>query len=333
MAPLVLGAGGFLGLNIVDALTDAGRAPVAGIRRTGRSLPLRKRRVPQVRADLDDVASLAEAMHGHEVVIHAAGHYPRTSRDRAATLRTGNLQTRNVLEACARAGVRRLVAIGSLATVAPRRGGPSTEADTWAHEPGLGVYHDLKWQMEQQLLAEDRFEVTIALPGACLGPWDLRVGTSAPLVALAWGRCPPLPTGTINPVDARDVGRAALALAEHPAPPKRVILAAENVELHGWLREMAVRYGVAAPPPPLPADEAVARADRAEAEAERTGERAIPARELVDLVVHGVPVDTSLAEASLGVAFTPLAETLDAFDAWARRLGILPKQPELEIAP
>src|SRR5690606_36924624 len=86
--------------------------------------------------------------------------------------------------------------------------------------------------------------------------------------------------------------------------------------------------GVRPPSRPLSAAEGIALADAEERRAASGGGRAAVVREIVDLVVHGVPIDASFATRALGLRFTPLEQTLDAFDAWARRLGILPNPPE-----
>jgi hypothetical protein len=49
-------------------------------------------------------------------------------------------------------------------------------------------------------------------------------------------------------------------------------------------------------------------------------------------VVHGVALDASQSARALGLRYRPLADTLDAFDAWALRLGLIPAAPE-EHAP
>lgn len=321
MQVLVLGASGFLGLNTVDALVARRIVPRCGVRRRN-VLALKKRGAPRVRVDLDDVASLEAAMAGCEVVVHAAGHYPRTSLDRKGTLSTGLRQTDHVLQAAFRTGVRRLVYLSSAATVAPALG-PSTEADRHLAPPGHGVYHDLKWAMEERVLASAPLEVAVVCPGACLGPWDLRIGTSALLVALAHGMDPPHPDGWVNVVDARDVARAVVALVSHPSPPRRVLLAGGDHRLHELLVSLADRYRVPPPSPPLAAEDAVALAD-----AEERAARGRPRihREIVDLVIHGVRIDAVLAERALGLRWTPLSDTLDTFDAWARRLGLLPPE-------
>lgn len=326
MKPLVLGAAGFLGLNLVDALLAEGITPTCGRRRRTNVLLLRKRPVPLTWADLDDREGLVDAMRGHDVVFHCAAHYPRSSLDPAGALETGLRQLEAALDAAVAAGVHRFVLVSTVATVAPAAG-LATEADHWDAAPGFGAYHDLKWATERRALAEERLDVRVVCPGACIGPWDLRVGTSALLAALAWGADPPHADGVVNPVDARDVASALVRVGLHPDPPKRLILAAENLRLHPLMVRLAERYGVRRPSPPLPARRAKALADREEALAQRENRRARMVREIVDLVVHGHPVDGSLASRALSLRYTPFERTLDDFDAWARPLGLLPPSP------
>lgn len=328
MRTLVLGAGGFLGLNAVDALMATGQSPLCGHRPRSNTIPLRRRKVQTVVADLDDRDSLERAMAGCTTVVHAAGHYPRDSRDRTATLVRAHREMQAVLDACARAGVRRLVYVSSTATVAPRSDGrPSAEGDVFQTATGIGPYHDAKWMMEECALAERRFEVVIACPGACIGPWDLRMGTSALLVATALGLTPQHPDGPVALVDVRDVGRAIAKLTVMKTPPGRVLLASRMVRLHAFLCALAARYGAPAPLPPLSASAALAYADGEEARVAGTSARPELAREIVDLVVHGVAIDGRLG-ATLVDRWTALDDTLEAFDAWAARLGLVPSRLE-----
>jgi dihydroflavonol-4-reductase len=327
---LILGAAGFLGLHVLDALRAAGVEPLCGRRRRTNILPLKSRRAVMVQADLDDEAGLLDVMQGCDVVVHAAGHYPKHSLHRDEALQTGLTQLHNVLRASRAAGVPRVVYVSSTATVAPAVGRPSDETDVWPVAPGFGVYHDLKWAMEQEALADPR--VLVACPGACIGPWDLRIGTSALLVGLARGMNPPHPDGNVAIVDAADVGAAVARMALGAEVPRRVLLAGSNHRLHALLTALAARYGAPVPSPPLSADAACALADAEEARALEQGGRALLAREIVDLVVHGAPISSRLAEEALGVRFSPLADTLDRFDAWARRMRFIPElspSPEL----
>lgn len=330
MRTLILGAGGFLGINLVDALQREGIEPTCGRRRRSNVLALRSRKVPLVLTDLDAPETLDEAMRDVDVVFHLAGHYPRYSTDPAGAMELGLRQTHAVLDAAARAGVGRLIYASTTATVAPAPSGPSDESHVYAGTPGLGTYHDLKWAMEEMCLSEDRLDVKVACPSGCLGPYDLRVGTTALLVALACGIDPPHPDGITNLVDVRDVATALVRMARQPEVPRRVILSAYSVPLHGLLCELAARYRVSQPSAPLSAAGAQQLALDEERRAEREGGRPALSREIADLVVNGVPLDTRLAEQSLGMRWTPLSQTLDALDGWARRMGFIPEIPTSE---
>lgn len=328
MNVLVLGANGFLGLNVVDALRRRGLSPRAGRRRRSNVLALRTRKVPMVECDLDRPRTLEEAFASVDVLVHAAGHYPRHSLDPEGTLVKGVRQLRNVLEAAAKAGVRRVIYVSSTATVAPRSGGPSTEEDRFAAPPGFGVYHNLKWRMEAVVEAEDRFELVTVCPSGCLGPWDLRVGTSALLVALARGEAPPHPDGLVNLVDVRDVAEAVARLVGRDDPPTRLLLSAGHHRLHALLERLALRYHRPGHPKlerPLSASAAIELAEREERASSTERRRPRLSREIVDLTLHGIELDASLAPRTLGLAYRPFAETLDAFDAWARRMGLIPE--------
>lgn len=274
----ILGAGGFLGLNTVRAFLDAGLTPTCGRRARGNVLGLRGLGCPLAVTDFADVDALAASFAGTDVLVHAAGHYPRFSLELSQTLQRGLAELETVLDAAAKAKVKRLVFVSSTATIAPRDERASTEADAFAAAPEWGTYHALKWHLEARLAREDRLEVVIANPAACLGPFDWKVGTSALLLATARGTPPPHPEGRITTVDARDVGAALVKLATLPSPPRRLIIANESADAHELLVMLARRYG--APPPPAPLSPAAARAlaDAQEHEAARTGGRALLAR-------------------------------------------------------
>lgn len=330
---LVLGAAGFLGLNLVDALVADGQQPRCGRRARTNVLALRQRKVPLVQADFDAPETLREAMKGIDVVYHLGGHYPRLSLDLEKERHIGLTRLERVLDAAAETGVRRLVYVSSTATVAPRSDGSgSTEADLFDTPPTWGAYHDLKWHLEARALAERRLEVVVACPGACLGPWDLRVGTSAMLVGLARGLDVPHPDGLVSWVDARDVATGLLALGTMTAPPRRVLLSAESIRLQSLLEVAAAFYGVTAPPA-LSDAEALAFADAEEHRAAEGGPRARLARELVDLIIHGPFIDATRSRRQLGVTYRPLDETLRDFDAWARRVRFIPTKSTQEAVP
>lgn len=324
MTVLVLGAGGFLGLNTVDALTSAGLEVRCGRRRRSNVLALRQRRLSLVEADLEKPATLVEAMKGTDAVIHLAGHYPRYSTHALESTQLALRQTEHVLASAAKAGVPRLIYISSTATVAARPSGASTEADVYTSVPGLGTYHDLKWRMEQLVLAEDRLETVTLCPGACLGSHDWKMGTSAVLWQLRRGKVGRYPDGLVSWVDARDVGEAIARTCQQRLVQPRLLLAAQSMRFFDFLELAADRYQAQRPEAPLSPQAAIALADQEELAAEQLSGRPSLSRELVDLIVHGPSIDASLASASLDFKYRTLDQALDAFDAWAERMTVAP---------
>lgn len=329
MNVLVLGAGGFLGLNAVHAFLAAGITPRCGRRARGNVLGLRGLRTPLVLTEFGDPQSLRAAFSGVDVLVHAAAHYPRLSLDPDATLARGLAELEAVLDAAAEAKVRRMIFVSSTATVAPREGADSNEDDVFSSSPTWGTYHALKWHLEERVQREARFEVITACPAACLGPFDWKIGTSALLLATARGAPPAHPEGSITTVDARDVAEALVLLATAKAPPKRLLLANERADAHELICSLARRYGSPAPPPALSPAAARALADQQEEAAAQHGGRPALARELVDLIVHGPRLDTSRSRA-FGVKYRPLSDTLDGWDSWAQRMGLLPR-PRMDV--
>ena len=320
---LVLGGAGFLGLHLIRRLQLAGITPRVVRRRRSNVLGLRKLHVPMVVADLDDAPSLLAAMSGQRTVFHLAGHYPKDSRTPEATLERGTRQMKTVLDSAAAAGVEHLIYVSSTATVAPAVSGPSTEHDLFPTAPAFGCYHRLKWEMEALALAERRFRVSVACPSACLGPGDLKVGTSALLVALARGLQPRCPDGFLSWVDVRDVAEGVYRQSVHPTPVPRVIFSAGNARLSSLMEMLGARYGVPGATILSPA-EAVELADAEEELATLGHHRAWLSREIVDLLIHSVPLSGEFATEALGLGYRPLQETLDDFDQWARRLEVIP---------
>ncbi len=325
MSVLVLGAGGFLGLNVTDALQAAGVDVRCGRRARGNVLGLRQRKARLVEADLDEPHTLRAAMRDCPTVVHLAGHYPRLSLQPHRSLALALSQTRAVLDAAAAERVRRLIFVSSTATVVARADRPSNEHDVFLAPPSFGAYHAVKWAMEQLVAEEARFETTTLCPGACLGPFDWKAGTSAMLWQLRQGSCPPHPDGVVSWVDVRDVALAIARVAAGARVPRRLLLSAQSTGFHRFVAEAAERYRVAAVPPLGDAD-AIALANEEERQAARSGNRPLLSRELVDLILHGARIDAAQAETLLGFRYRPLAAALDAFDAWAQRIPSTPSE-------
>ena len=129
MDVLVTGATGFVGANTARLLVAEGYR-VRVLARTSSSLrALEGCPVEVVRGDILDAGSVARAIKGCAQVFHVAADYRLWAKDPGEIYRNNVDGTRTVLDACAQAGVGRVVYTSSVGTIGlPRDGGLGTEA-------------------------------------------------------------------------------------------------------------------------------------------------------------------------------------------------------------
>lgn len=174
MLALVTGAGGFLGTALVRRLREAGWE-VRGFSRR-RYSHLDALGVEQVQGDLADAAAVAEVCRGVEVVFHV-GAKAGVWGPREAFYRANVLGTRNVVEACRRHGVVRLVYTSSPSVVFA--GGDLEGVDESLPYPSRyrAPYPATKAEAERFVLAaSDRNLATVSLrPHLLWGPGDTQL--------------------------------------------------------------------------------------------------------------------------------------------------------------
>jgi nucleoside-diphosphate-sugar epimerase len=169
---LVTGANGFVGSALCRRLVQTGAA-VRGLVRPNSDLSLLAG-VPleKVVGSLDDPASLARAAAGVELVFHVAAAV--TDWGSLDSFRKVNVEgTRNLLEACARVGVRRLVYVSSVAVHSF-----IDACDMDEDSPQLPTpypYCQTKREAEalvNEIFSQGKLETVIIRPGDLYGPGD-----------------------------------------------------------------------------------------------------------------------------------------------------------------
>lgn len=175
MADLVTGATGFTGGHLARMLVSRGYQVRALVRDRRRASALEQAGIELVEGDLRDPQALARAVTGVERVYHIAAMY-REAGLPAETYRAVNaLAVRDVVEAAARAGVRRVVHCSTVGVHGDVEHPPASEDAPL--KPG-DVYQETKLEGEQ--LAREAgtrlgIEVTIARPTGIYGPGDRRL--------------------------------------------------------------------------------------------------------------------------------------------------------------
>ena len=187
MNVLITGASGFLGGYIVERFLKDGHVVRAFLRRTSRAERLQKLGVEIVRGDLKDAASLARAVAGMEVVVHAASTMSGPKEEYVAATQEGTLA---LLSAAEQAGVRRFVHIGSIGVFRARalpKGQQIDEDSPYEDDPELlSMYAASKIASERAALGfaqKGNMQVMVVRPGILYGPrggWNIsRMGYPA----------------------------------------------------------------------------------------------------------------------------------------------------------
>jgi dihydroflavonol-4-reductase len=219
MTVVVTGASGHIGINLVRALAAEKRSVRVMVHHNHRFLE--GLGVEIVRGDVTDAASLTKVFEGADVVYHLAGVISLLKNEWPLVERINVQGTRNVIEACRRSGVKRLVHFSSIHAINPE------PLDVPVDETHLLIQghryppYDLsksEGQREVRKSIADGLDAVIVNPTGVLGPYDYQPSFfGAALLMMANGQMPALINGGFDWVDARDVAQGAI-LAEQKAP-------------------------------------------------------------------------------------------------------------------
>jgi nucleoside-diphosphate-sugar epimerase len=170
----ITGGTGYTGGRLVARLRAGGHDVVA-LARPSSKRPAADPGVAWVEGDLSNPDSLARLVGGADAVVHVAAVY-RTAGHPDSYYRDVNVGgTERLLEAAARAGVRRFVHTSTVGVHGDVRNPPADESASF--EPG-DVYQETKAEAETLALRFHRergLPVVVLRPGAIYGPGETRL--------------------------------------------------------------------------------------------------------------------------------------------------------------
>ena len=334
---LVTGIGGFLGVQVTEALVMAGHQ-VRGLMGARAPHPrLAELGVEIVRGNVAEPAGLASACGGVDTILHLAARASDWG-DWARMFELHVHGTDNVLRAARHAGVRRLVLLSSLAVhrPAPRRGADEhTPRDRLDHPYAASRLHAER--LVEHAHARGEIEGVIVRPGTLvLGPGD---GAPRNLPALArylrLGIVPVVAGGLARTCVSysENLADGLLLAATHPEAPGRAFVMEDGVCV-SWrhvFRSIAAAIGVA---PPLfvsvPSRVAgiVAAAAEAHARTRRAAREPLLTRYRVDLMRHDSHFVSDRARVLLGYA-----PRVGFYEALERAVARDPARPTTQPFP
>jgi dihydroflavonol-4-reductase len=229
MRAYVTGATGFVGGHVAAELRSGGAE------------------VRDERVDLLDRGGLERIMDRCDAVIHSAALYSYDAPER--DFQRANVEgTANVIEACRRKRVRRLVHTSTAGTCGPVPGREATEADSPPSWELDIPYKRTKLAAERLVIdaAGGGLEAVVVNPTTPIGAGDRKPTPTGRMIAgVARGRIRAyVATTGLNVVDVRDVARGHALALERGKSGERYLLGGANLpleELFGAIADLAGR--------------------------------------------------------------------------------------------
>ena len=323
----ITGASGHIGLVLCRELLAQGyavRAQYHSETRGLEGLPL-----TLFKGDVMDPESLEALVNGCDAVIHAAARISIHGDPDGSVYRTNTEGTRNVLEACKQAGVKKLVHLSSVhAVMELPLDQPFDEHRPYKQE-GSSRYDLSKAVSEQYLLDNTRSgspETVIVRPSSVVGPMDARPSEMGKaLIDMYLGKIPCLPQGGYDFVDVRDVTRSIIAALEKGRPGEVYLLCGKYQRLKDLAAAAGKVTGKAMPRVTLPISLLYTLLPLVKAYGRMLGAAPQFTRESLAALEHGHPrMDASKARTELGHTVRPIEETLKDFYDWQKQNKTLP---------
>jgi dihydroflavonol-4-reductase len=325
---LVTGAAGFVGSAVAHAALRRGYAVRVLVRPGSPRRNLAELDAELFEADMRDERAVGRALHGVRALLHVAAAYTLWAPDPDAIVRNNVDGTAAVMRAALAAGVERVVATSSVATlrVTPDTAS-ATEDQPLAAEDAIGAYKRSKVLAErlvERMVREAGLPAVIVNPSTPVGARDLRpTPTGRIVVEAARGRMPAFVDTGLNVVDVEDVARGHLLALERGRPGERYILGGQNLMLRELLAEIAQLAGRTAPRLRLPVAPLVPLAHAAELLARVRGREPFLTVDGLRMARNRMFFSSAKAECELGYRAGPHVAGLQAALDWFARAGYL----------
>jgi len=226
MTVAVTGATGHIGANLVHALIKQNTPTRCLVHKHHKAIDGLD--VEQVHGDLRDVESLSNAFKGVDTVYHLAATISLSMGGWQQLEEINVSGTANVIEACKRQGVKRLVHFSSIhALTQEPLDTPVNEERPSANGNSLPPYDRSKAVGERivRQAIEQGLNAVIIYPTAAFGPYDYQPSFfGEALMMIAQRRLPALVNGGFDWVDARDVAKGAMLAAEKAPAGSRYLI-------------------------------------------------------------------------------------------------------------
>ena len=235
MKVLVTGANGLIGCQVVRELLRKGYDVRAFVRETSDLRSLQGLDVELVYGDILMSETLPRAMKGCGMVFHVAAVFAYWGYDKVGLKTIAGQGTRNVIQAAAEAGVKKIVLTSSSAVLGSNdEPVPVNENHKMDREEFLPSYVEAKIEQEEEAFQFARdlgLELVAVCPTITVGGPDYGLSESNRII-VSYLKDPFKATwpGGCNVVSVIDVAKGHVIAGEKGVPGRRYLLGSENLE-------------------------------------------------------------------------------------------------------
>ncbi len=317
---LVTGAAGHLGNNLVRKLTEAGEKVRAFLMPNEPDMSLRELPVEIVRGDIRKPADVERAVEGTQTVYHLAGIISLSPKKRDLLYDVNVGGTRNVLAACRKYGVDRLVHTASVhAFTDLPRGFAIDETTPFSPDKAIGYYGKSKAlaALEVKWAAAQGLDAVIVCPSGVIGPNDFAPSRTGNLIRGLFGRERfVVPTNAVYDfVDVRDVAEGEIAAAKNGKSGEVYLISGHKISLSELVRQSARFEGEEIRTREIPKWLCEIGAFFSTLFSGKNKEPLIT-RETLEIVESNCDYDNSKTRRALGIAPRPMLETIRDTVEW-----------------
>jgi dihydroflavonol-4-reductase len=323
---LVTGGNGFIGSNIAEALLEEGYHVRVLRRRESDTRALEGLEVETVFGDIRDAESVMNAVKGCDTVFHTAAviSYWKPERPVMEAVNVGG--TRNVVDACLRASVQKLIHTSSIAAIGfPGHGQIANESTAFNWQSFDIGYRNTKWAAEQEIARGVRYglDAVMVNPSVVIGPRDIHFHGGQLIRDIYHKRIFYYVRGGMSVVYVGDVVQGHILAAMKGRTGERYILSGSSLSHKEIITTIAEVVGGIKPLFRVPSPAVTALASLSELTARILKRKPWVTCELLAGSRFRYSFSTAKAETELGCSFAPFREAVQKTFDWYKEKGLL----------